>query len=443
MSDQPRDAPAAVLLLSGGLDSYTAGAIARGEGFRLYALTVKYGQRHAREIESARAVAAALGVARHIELDVDLSAFGGSSLTSDAPVPKDRRLDATDIPSTYVPARNTVFLALALGWAEVLGAHDLVIGVNALDYSGYPDCRPEYVAAFERLASLATARGVHGETLPHPCAAAAPDEGGNHQARHHARSRLRPHPQLLRPRAGRPAVRPLRQLRTARRRIRRGGRHRPAGPAGDTAQRADRKAATISLIPMGRFSAMPLRRQLVPRDSPAARPVVRGRRLVRLAEPARTGQRARRAGRRRLRGPSPRSSIATLANLTIWRDGWRAFLPCAPLTPTGPAASFRERWTVVLPSCAWNSRRRMAGRSLALDSGEADARPGGVGRRRAAPRRSHARADGDRTAACAMSCSGIPSGTTTAGPLARSGCSSICSRSRTPSTPWVSKASRW
>jgi 7-cyano-7-deazaguanine synthase len=154
-----------VLLLSGGLDSYTAGAIARAEGFRLYALTVKYGQRHAREIESARAVAAALGVARHIELDVDLSAFGGSSLTSDVPVPKDRRLDATDIPSTYVPARNTVFLALALGWAEVLGAHDLIIGVNALDYSGYPDCRPEYVAAFERLASLATARGVHGETF--------------------------------------------------------------------------------------------------------------------------------------------------------------------------------------------------------------------------------------------------------------------------------------
>jgi 7-cyano-7-deazaguanine synthase len=153
----------AVLLLSGGLDSYTAGAIAREEGFRLHALTVRYGQRHAKEIESARAVAAALGVVRHIELDVDLSAFGGSSLTSDAPVPKDRRLDASDIPSTYVPARNTVFLALALGWAEVLGAHDIVIGVNALDYSGYPDCRPEYVAAFEQLASLATARGVHGE----------------------------------------------------------------------------------------------------------------------------------------------------------------------------------------------------------------------------------------------------------------------------------------
>ena len=152
----------AVLLLSGGLDSYTAGAIARAEGFELHALTVRYGQRHVRELESARAVATALGVAKHIELDVDLSAFGGSSLTTDAPVPKDRRLDATDIPSTYVPARNTVFLALALGWAEVLAAQDIVIGVNALDYSGYPDCRPEFVAAFEQLASLATARGVRG-----------------------------------------------------------------------------------------------------------------------------------------------------------------------------------------------------------------------------------------------------------------------------------------
>ena len=158
-----RERRRAVLLLSGGLDSYTAGAIARDEGFRLHALTVRYGQRHVKEIESARAVAAALGVAKHIELDVDLSAFGGSSLTSATPVPKDRRLDASDIPSTYVPARNTVFLALALGWAEVLGAHDIVIGVNALDYSGYPDCRPEYIAAFEQLASLATARGVHGE----------------------------------------------------------------------------------------------------------------------------------------------------------------------------------------------------------------------------------------------------------------------------------------
>jgi 7-cyano-7-deazaguanine synthase len=163
----------AVVLLSGGLDSYTAGAIARQEGFRLFALTVRYGQRHVHEIDAARAVVRALGVERHVELDVDLSAFGGSSLTSDLPVPKDRPISSpstslgtsTDIPSTYVPARNTVFLSLALGWAEVLGASDIFIGVNALDYSGYPDCRPEYIAAFERLASLATAKGVQGSAF--------------------------------------------------------------------------------------------------------------------------------------------------------------------------------------------------------------------------------------------------------------------------------------
>ncbi len=153
----------AVVLLSGGLDSYTAAAIARAEGFRLNALTIRYGQRHASEIEAARAVAKSLDAARHVEVDVGLSAFGGSSLTSDTPVPKDRPIDPNQIPSTYVPARNTVFLALALCWAEVLGAHDIFIGVNALDYSGYPDCRPEFIAAFEQLASLATARGVHGE----------------------------------------------------------------------------------------------------------------------------------------------------------------------------------------------------------------------------------------------------------------------------------------
>jgi len=155
----------AIVLLSGGLDSYTAAAIAQADGLRLHALTVRYGQRHARELEAARAVAAALGVARHIELDVDLSVFGGSSLTTDAPVPKDRALDASDIPSTYVPARNTVFLSLALAWAEVVGASTIVIGVNALDYSGYPDCRPEYVAAFEHMASLATAAGVRGDAM--------------------------------------------------------------------------------------------------------------------------------------------------------------------------------------------------------------------------------------------------------------------------------------
>jgi 7-cyano-7-deazaguanine synthase len=152
----------AVVLLSGGLDSYTAAAISRAEGFRLHALTVAYGQRHAREIESARAVARSLGVARHVEIAVDLSTFGGSSLTSDLPVPKDRPIDPREIPSTYVPARNTVFLSLALGWAEVLDARNLVIGVNALDYSGYPDCRPAFIEAFERLATLGTAKGVGG-----------------------------------------------------------------------------------------------------------------------------------------------------------------------------------------------------------------------------------------------------------------------------------------
>ena len=140
-SDPSKAGAPAVVLLSGGLDSYTAAALVRAKGFTLYALTVRYGQRHAREIESARAVAGQLGVARHVELDVDLSVFGGSSLTGAGDVPKDRALDAGDIPSTYVPARNTVFLSLALGWAEVLGARDLVIGVNAIDYSGYPDCQ--------------------------------------------------------------------------------------------------------------------------------------------------------------------------------------------------------------------------------------------------------------------------------------------------------------
>jgi 7-cyano-7-deazaguanine synthase len=152
----------AVVLLSGGLDSYTAAAAVQRDGYELYALTVRYGQVHAREIESARVVAGALGVARHIELDVNLAGFGGSSLVGDGVIPSDRPLDATDIPSTYVPARNTVFLSLALAWAEVVGAQAIVIGVNALDYSGYPDCRPEYLEAFERLAALATRAGVEG-----------------------------------------------------------------------------------------------------------------------------------------------------------------------------------------------------------------------------------------------------------------------------------------
>ncbi len=161
MSERPR----AVVLLSGGLDSATAAAIAASEGFELCALTVEYGQRHACEIEAARAVARSLGVSRHVELRVDLSAFGGSALTAPIDVPKDRPLDAGDIPVTYVPARNTVFLSLAMAWAEALGARDIFIGVNALDYSGYPDCRPEFIDAFERLAALATRAGVEGEPL--------------------------------------------------------------------------------------------------------------------------------------------------------------------------------------------------------------------------------------------------------------------------------------
>jgi 7-cyano-7-deazaguanine synthase len=156
----------AVVLLSGGLDSYTAAAVARRDGFDISALTVNYGQRHAHELAAARAVAAALGVARHLELAVDLSRIGGSSLTSTAmTVPKDQPIDPAEIPSTYVPARNTIFLSLALGWAEVLGASDIFIGVNALDYSGYPDCRPEFIAAFEHLAGLATKAGVGGRPL--------------------------------------------------------------------------------------------------------------------------------------------------------------------------------------------------------------------------------------------------------------------------------------
>jgi 7-cyano-7-deazaguanine synthase len=150
----------AVVLLSGGLDSYTAAAIAKADGCELYALTVDYGQRHIREVDAARAVAKALGAVRHQELRVDLRAFGGSSLTSDADVPRDRNLAENDIPSTYVPARNTIFLSFALAWAEVIGARAIFIGVNALDYSGYPDCRPEYIRAYERMANLATRSGA-------------------------------------------------------------------------------------------------------------------------------------------------------------------------------------------------------------------------------------------------------------------------------------------
>ena len=156
--------PRAVVLLSGGLDSATTAAIARSQGFEWFGLSVDYGQRHRFELEASRKVAKALGARDHIQVDVDLSRIGGSALTADIAVPKDRDEAAmsTGIPVTYVPARNTVLLSLALGYAEVLGAADLFVGVNAVDYSGYPDCRPEYLAAFERLANLATKAGVEG-----------------------------------------------------------------------------------------------------------------------------------------------------------------------------------------------------------------------------------------------------------------------------------------
>lgn len=154
----------AVVLLSGGLDSATALAEAKAAGFEPYALTVFYGQRHAVERDAARAVGDAQGVARHLELEVDLRAFGGSALVGDGEVPKDRPAGemAHGIPATYVPARNTVMLSMALAWAETLGAFDLFVGVNCVDYSGYPDCRPEYLRAFEGLANLATKAGVEG-----------------------------------------------------------------------------------------------------------------------------------------------------------------------------------------------------------------------------------------------------------------------------------------
>ena len=156
-----------VLLLSGGLDSTTLLALASRAGYAVHALTFRYGQRHGIEIERARTIAARWMVAQHVVADIDLRRFGGSALTSDVAVPKDREPGAMaeGIPVTYVPARNTIFLSFALAWAEVLGAGDLMLGVNALDYSGYPDCRPEYIAAYERMANLATRSGVEG-TMP-------------------------------------------------------------------------------------------------------------------------------------------------------------------------------------------------------------------------------------------------------------------------------------
>ena len=153
----------AVVLLSGGLDSYTAAAAVRAEGYELSALTVRYGQRHATEVEAARRVAAALDISRHVELDVDLAAFGGSSLVGEGAIPTGGL--SAGIPSTYVPARNTIFLSLALALAEVTQSEAIVIGANVLDYSGYPDCRPDYLEAFERMAALGTRAGVEGQPV--------------------------------------------------------------------------------------------------------------------------------------------------------------------------------------------------------------------------------------------------------------------------------------
>ena len=161
MNDQTKKA---VILLSGGLDSATVLAIAKAEGYEPYALSFSYGQRHAWELEAAKRVAASIGVAQHRVTTIDLRAFGGSALTADLDVPKGRDAEEMShgIPITYVPARNTIFLSFALAWAEVLGASDIFLGVNALDYSGYPDCRPEFIAAFEKMANLATKAGVEG-----------------------------------------------------------------------------------------------------------------------------------------------------------------------------------------------------------------------------------------------------------------------------------------
>jgi 7-cyano-7-deazaguanine synthase len=174
----------AVVLLSGGLDSTTVAAIARAQGWRLLALTIDYNQRHRIELEHAARVARALGVERHITLPLDLTGFGGSALTADIAVPKTGV--APGIPVTYVPARNTIFLSVALGWAEAAGARDLFIGVNALDFSGYPDCRPEFIAAFEAMANAATKAGVEGERFKVHTPLMALDKAGIIRAAHDA-----------------------------------------------------------------------------------------------------------------------------------------------------------------------------------------------------------------------------------------------------------------
>ena len=203
----------AVVLLSGGLDSATVAAIAQSEGYLVHALSFAYGQRHSFELEAARRVAVSLGVAQHRIVTIDLRVFGGSALTDDIDVPKGRDSAAMEhgIPVTYVPARNTIFLSFALAWAEVLGASDVFIGVNALDYSGYPDCRPEFIRAFETMANLATKAGVEGrQNLVIHAPLMQLTKAQIIKQRHGAGRGLQPDEQLLRSCAGWEAMRAVR-----------------------------------------------------------------------------------------------------------------------------------------------------------------------------------------------------------------------------------------
>ena len=212
----------AIVLLSGGLDSATCLLLARDEGFEVRALSFDYGQRHAIELERARALAARYGARDHRVVRLDFPGAGASALTDPSlPVPRNA-LGRDAIPVTYVPARNTLFLAHALAWGEVTGAGDIFIGANALDYSGYPDCRPEFLAAFEHMANLGTKAGVEGRSVPDPCAAAAHDEGRDRAPRGRARPRFCSHDLVLRARNGRRAVRCVRCLPAARKGLSRG-----------------------------------------------------------------------------------------------------------------------------------------------------------------------------------------------------------------------------
>ena len=215
--------PPAVVLVSGGLDSATCLAIARAEGFACHALSFAYGQRHEAELAAARRVATALGAVQHRVMTIDLAAFGGSALTDPSiAVPE---TPSGGIPVTYVPARNTIFLSMALAWSEVLGAHDIFIGVNAVDYSGYPDCRPEFIESFERMANLATRAGVEDvDAAAHPCAADLDEQGRDHPAWRFAGCGLRPDGVLLPGRRAGPGLRRVRFVPIAARGVRRGRR---------------------------------------------------------------------------------------------------------------------------------------------------------------------------------------------------------------------------